>query len=68
MYDLICVHKHVMVYYLVYPPSTHYKICLHINYLGRLNHMKWCALSEVMFTYSAPLVVEYKLYPHIMYY
>ena len=35
-----------MVYHLVYPPSTYYKICLHINYLGRIDHMNWCALRE----------------------
>ena len=56
-----------MVYHLVYPPSTHYKICLHINCLWQLGHIKWCALSEVMFMYSAPLVVVYKLYPQFMY-
>ena len=53
---------------MVNPPSTHYKICLHINRLRPVVYMKWCALSEVMFMYSAPLIVMYKLYPHIMYY
>ena len=26
---------------MVYPPSTRNKICLHINYLWEVKHMKW---------------------------
>ena len=57
-----------MVYHLVFPLSTNFKICLHINYLEQLGYIKWCALSEVVYTCNAPLVVEYKLYPQFMYY
>ena len=41
---------------------------IYVNSSCDQNEVKWCALSEVMFMYSAPLIVMYKLYPHIMYY